>query len=96
MARSDVIVLPEALRLARKASGMSQVELAHAAGISVGYIAMIELGQRRPTQRVVHTLASALGVPPSTFAVLPSSTEAGEEAGDKAGEVGDKAEKEPA
>ena len=57
----------EALKEARKTAGISQAKLASEAGVSPGYIAMIELGQRKPTLGVVLAMAKALHVPASSF-----------------------------
>ena len=58
---------PDALKEARRTAGISQAKLAMEAGVSPGYVAMIELGQRRPTLAVVLAMAKALAVAPSTF-----------------------------
>lgn len=46
----------------RKAKGMSQAALAKAAGISLGYMGLIELGERNPSASVVNDIADALGL----------------------------------
>lgn len=58
---------PEALKEARSKVGISQAKLAAEAGVSPGYVAMIELGQRKPSLGVVLAMARALGVTPSSF-----------------------------
>lgn len=62
---------PKALTELRKTVDLSQAALAGKAGISVGYIGMIELGQRCPSERVIRALAEALGV--ETSAITQSS-----------------------
>jgi transcriptional regulator with XRE-family HTH domain len=54
---------PSALKAERTLKRLSQAKLAADAGISVGYIGMIELGQRNPRAEVIRRLADALGVP---------------------------------
>lgn len=63
------VVLPEALKIARKAAGKSQAQVAQEAGISAGYVAMIELGKRHPTIGVVMSIARVLNVPVTAFAL---------------------------
>lgn len=53
---------PKALREARERAELSQAKLAAAAEISPGYVAMIELGQRRASLGVAAVLARVLGV----------------------------------
>lgn len=50
------------LRKARKASGLTQVEVAKKAGISENYYAQIERGERNPTTSVFLGIIKALGV----------------------------------
>ena len=52
-----------AIRRLREARGMNQRELAKKARVTAGYIALLELGQRRPSLGVLGRLAKALGVP---------------------------------
>ena len=51
-------------RLARK---LSQIELALEAGISQGYLAMVESHQKIPTITTIFKLAKALNINPSDF-----------------------------
>ena len=51
-------------RLARK---LSQMELAFEAGISQGYLAMVESHQKIPTITTIFKLAKALNINPSDF-----------------------------
>lgn len=55
--------LGQAIRAIRKDAGLSQKELAEAAGIDQSYLSMIESGQRRnPGTRIISRLALALQV----------------------------------
>ena len=51
-------------RLARK---LSQMEVALEAGISQGYLAMVESHQKIPTMTTIFKLAKALNINPSDF-----------------------------
>lgn len=53
------------VRELRRRRGLTQVDIAARAGISVTYLSGIETGQRNPTLTVVARLAHALGVRPS-------------------------------
>lgn len=58
----------ETLRAWRKRRGMSLDDLARASGVSKNYIQGFETGRKlNPSLKVVQALASALGVPVSTF-----------------------------
>lgn len=50
------------LKRMRKAAGLSQEGLARKAGLSLGYIARLEIGRHDPTVSTVRKLAKALGV----------------------------------
>jgi transcriptional regulator with XRE-family HTH domain len=64
-----VAVAEHPLRRVRLRRGMTQVELAGLAGLSCGYISMIERGQRPLRRRDhVNALAAALKVPPAEIA----------------------------
>jgi DNA-binding XRE family transcriptional regulator len=52
--------LGHALRVLRRERGLSQEDLAHAAGISVQYLSGIERGRRNPTWVVLSGIAAAL------------------------------------
>ena len=52
------------LKLAREVRGLSAVEAARAAGISVAYLSKLEgNGVKRPSPNVLHQLSEALAVP---------------------------------
>lgn len=50
------------IKQARRRLGLSQVELASAAGISPATVVEVELGNRQPQGRTIRKLATALGV----------------------------------
>lgn len=50
------------IRLHRQKQGMTQTELAEALGIDQSVLSRYEADQRRPQQRVLQRIASALGV----------------------------------
>lgn len=52
----------ERVRKLRKEKGMSQEQLADAAGIERSYMGTIERGERNPTLLKVHNIAKALKV----------------------------------
>jgi transcriptional regulator with XRE-family HTH domain len=52
----------------RERYGLRKTELADLAGISAGYMTMLENGQRWPTLKVTVKLARALGVSPAAIA----------------------------
>lgn len=52
------------LRIVRKEVGLTQEEVAHAAGVDRTFVSMIERGERQPTVRVLFQLAGALNVQP--------------------------------
>jgi len=49
-------------RMWRVYKGLSQAEVAKAAGISIPYLSQIETGRRKPSLRVLSAIASRLGV----------------------------------
>lgn len=57
----------EKLRAMRRGSGMTQVELARAAGVTQNSIAQWETGVRAPNVRHAAALANALGANPTEF-----------------------------
>lgn len=59
--------LGRAIRRVRTDSEMSRKELAERTGISYPYLTEIEGGKKMPSQRVVATIADALGVRPHHF-----------------------------
>ena len=58
------------LRALREAAGLTQLELAAAAGLSHEAVSRLELGRRAPQAGSVHKLARALGVEPALFVGL--------------------------
>ena len=52
-----------AIRAFREAAGLSQSALAPRAGISQGYLSLIEGGDKQPSEDVLESIASALNVP---------------------------------
>ncbi len=53
--------ISEHLRRLREDSGLTQTSVAHAAGLSQGYLSEIEAGHRDPTLETLHALAAVLG-----------------------------------
>jgi transcriptional regulator with XRE-family HTH domain len=64
MRRSDQPqpALGKAIRQLRDKHGMTQEALAHAAGVTVGHLSMIERGHSNPTWATVKAIAAALDV----------------------------------
>jgi transcriptional regulator with XRE-family HTH domain len=64
MRRSDrpQPALGKAIRQLRTERGMTQEALAHAAGVTVGHLSMIERGHSNPTWATVKSVATALGM----------------------------------
>jgi transcriptional regulator with XRE-family HTH domain len=58
------MALPERLRQLRRQRGMTQAQLADAAGVTRLYVLRIEAGAQDPTSKVVEALARALKVKP--------------------------------
>ena len=54
--------LGEAIRQLRNKRGLSQEDLAHAAGVTTGTVSTIERGNSNPTWGTVKSIAQALGV----------------------------------
>lgn len=65
MRRSDQPqpALGKAIRQLRTERGMTQEALAHAAGVTVGHLSMIERGHSNPTWATVKAIAAALDTP---------------------------------
>lgn len=61
----DLLAFGEQLRARRDAAGLTQEDLAHAAGLHTTYIGQIERGERNLTYKNVLRLAWGLDVPPS-------------------------------
>lgn len=53
--------LAEALAGARKAAGMTQIELSKTSGVPQNFISLIENGRANPTLKVLERLANGLG-----------------------------------
>jgi len=64
MRRSDQPqpALGEAVRQLRQKRGLTQEDLAHAAGITTGTLSLIERGHANPTWGTLRGLAVALGI----------------------------------
>lgn len=60
---TSVITIADRLKSAREAAGLSQIELAHQAGVSQGTIANIETGTRKNPRELL-SIARAVGVNP--------------------------------
>jgi transcriptional regulator with XRE-family HTH domain len=62
MRRSDQPqpALGKAIRQLRNKRGMTQEALAHAAGVTVGHLSMIERGHSNPTWATVKAISAAL------------------------------------
>lgn len=58
----DIIALGEAIRSARKASGITQADLADLAGIAVRTVRAIESGAGNPSLAAVVGAANAVGL----------------------------------
>ena len=59
-----------AIKRCRELSGMSQVELAKAAGMSKSYLSLIESGDRVPGIDVLNKISNKLGVPLSVIVFM--------------------------
>ncbi|SFU46729.1 helix-turn-helix domain-containing protein [Alicyclobacillus macrosporangiidus] len=59
----------------RRARGLTQAQLASAAGVSASTIAMYETGRRTPDPEHLDKLAAALGVPPDQLKPGPADAE---------------------
>lgn len=55
------------LRKAREEAGLTQVQLAKAAGLHRTYVSLLERGKRSPTVDVLFRLCRAMGIRPSRF-----------------------------
>jgi XRE family transcriptional regulator, regulator of sulfur utilization len=77
MRRSDQPqpALGKAIRQLRTERGMTQEALAHAAGVTVGHLSMIERGHSNPTWATVKAVAVALEVTMVDLAKLSSRFE---------------------
>jgi transcriptional regulator with XRE-family HTH domain len=59
---AELVALGQRVLELREAAGMTQEQLAHAAGLHWTYIGQIERGKRNPTYRNVRRLAKGLGI----------------------------------
>lgn len=55
------------LRKAREGAGLTQVQLAKAAGLHRTYISLLERDKKSPTVDVLFRLCRAIGIKPSRF-----------------------------
>ena len=53
------------IKALRKTLGLSQTEVAKAAGLSRGYLSRVEIGMQSPTLEVIERLAAALRAKPA-------------------------------
>jgi len=58
------------LRVVRTEAGLTQEQLALAAGVDRSFVSMVERGVNQPTIRMIFRFASALGVAPSRLVEL--------------------------
>ena len=65
----------KALRIARAAAGLQQQELAKKAGLTPGYISLVEMGRRNPSPGALRKLSRALGIPPHLLTLLATEPE---------------------
>ncbi len=65
----------KALRIARAAAGLQQQELAKKAGLTPGYISLVEMGRRKPSPAALRKLSRALGIPPHLLTLLATEPE---------------------
>lgn len=77
MRRSDQPqpALGKAIRQLRNKRGMTQEALAHAAGVTVGHLSMIERGHSNPTWGTVKGISRALGMSLGELAALADRSE---------------------
>ncbi|UUY01733.1 helix-turn-helix transcriptional regulator [Svornostia abyssi] len=73
MVADPLEVFAKNLRVAREAAGMTQEELALAAGLNMANVSRYEGAKREPGVRVVVRLAQALGVTPGSLLDEPSA-----------------------
>lgn len=75
-------VVAQNLRRMRLDQGMSQEELAHAAGVYRNYIGMLERAENAPTVDVLEKLAAVLQVDPAAFFSRTEQDDSGEVSGE--------------
>lgn len=73
--RDAIETLPARLRELRDAAGLSQSDLATAAGTSVHSVAKMERGERYPSLRLARDIASALGCSIDALCLPAGSTQ---------------------
>jgi transcriptional regulator with XRE-family HTH domain len=59
---SERKVVGRAIKVIRKAKGITQYELSTQAGISPSHLQRIETGERQPTQDALHLMCIGLGI----------------------------------
>src|SRR5262245_31030567 len=69
----DAKTLGEAIADVRKRRGLTQREVAEAAGLTINYVSLVENGARAPSQEGLNSLATALGVPAGWITFLAES-----------------------
>lgn len=68
--KSDVTVLPKAIKAWRGVRELSQEGLAERSGVSAGMIALVETGRRQPGIGNLLAIAAALEVEPEVIAII--------------------------
>lgn len=63
----------KAFRIIRAAFGLRQSELAERMPVSASQLSLIEAGKRKPSLRVVNSLAAAVGIPSALISLLASA-----------------------
>jgi transcriptional regulator with XRE-family HTH domain len=63
----EAVLFGEAVRRAREQRGMSQTQLADAAGLSAPYLNILEHGGNTPTLSVVFRICEALDIAPAVL-----------------------------
>lgn len=73
---SDIgVKIGDNIRALRKASGLSQEQLALRADINASYMGQVERGEKNPTIDVLSKIASALGTPLEKLVQIDEQTE---------------------
>jgi XRE family transcriptional regulator, fatty acid utilization regulator len=63
----------KAFRIIRAAFGLRQSELAERMPVSASQLSLIEAGKRKPSLRVVNSLAAAVGIPAALVSLLAAN-----------------------